>query len=491
MQKKCRLIFLGTGLALWVWFSFAQASEISGASAEEFFLSAVDAYHAGDYAACRALLQTLEAAYPANELSAEVLFLSAKALQAEGYYSLAMVKLRTFLWLYPLHPQTSQVQKALEALKAKESRPGPVASPGQPIIRAAQISILRETSWEEVRQSFRALHRQGINTVILRVFHNAGDRKHALALTNSVNTGVYFDSKGTPVIADLLGPAAKIAHEEGLALWAWMNTRRADWWPDPALREWTYSLKTQTMAYSSGLSPFHGEALSRMRVLYRELACYPIDGILLQDDLNFRQWEGFSPEARKVFRQDGGQELSFYQLIKESPGTRPRSDSLFWRWSRWRQEKLLLYVEELITEAKEVRPALIFALNLPYETLTDPGGALSWFSLDFYTARNYPIDYFALMAYHRQMEKELKIPPKEVSRVLQKAGQEMVRALAHPQQALFKVQVLDWDTEEILPAEEVRAILETLVQSQEVSWALTPYRREVPLEAIVPFIIKK
>lgn len=486
MQKKCRRIFIIASLILGSFLTLAQASEIKENLPEELFLAAVEEYYLAHYPACRALLQKLAASPGAFEFSAESLLLAAKSLQAEGYYALAQEKLHTFLLLYPQHPRIAQVQEILKALEDKKSQEDKQSSFRRPAIRAVQISLLRETSWEEVRQNFRSLRRQGINTVILRVFHNHGDRQHALAPPSSVTTGVYFESKSAPVVADLLGPAARIAHQEGLNLWAWMNTRRADWWPDLELREWVYSIKSQQMTYSRGLSPFHPETLSGMRTLYQELACYDIDGILLQDDLNFRQWEGFSPQARKVFRQDQGYALSFYRLIQETPVTKSRSDSLFWQWSRWRQEKLMQYLEELIAEAKEVRPSLLFALNLPYEVLTNPTDALSWFSLDFFRARQYPIDYFALMVYHRQMEKELNLSPQEVVKLLQKASQEMVLALPQPQQALFKVQVLDWDTEEALPAREVKEVLAALLQQPGVSWALTPYRRDVPLGGIIP-----
>lgn len=490
MQKKCRLIFLGALLVLASRLTPAPAATIAESGPEELFLSAVDEYHQGHYAATRAILQALAAAYPATDLSAEALLLAAKSLRAEGYYTLSYDKFRTFLLLYPRHPQSSQVVKILKALEAKGPGEDKLALRQKPAIRAVQISILRENSWEEVRQSFRSLYRQGINTVILRVFHNAGDRPHTLAPSSSLPSGVYFESQAAPVMADILGPAAAIAHQEGLALWAWMNTRRADWWPQMELREWSYSPITRSMAYSPGLSPFHPETLGRMRSLYRELARYDIDGILLQDDLNFRQWEGFSPAARKVFRQEGDRELDFYQLIKETPGTQPKANSLFWLWTRWREKKLMEYLEELITEAKEVRPALAIALNIPYETLTHPGAALSWFCLDFYQARQYPIDYFALMAYHRQIQAELKISLPQVLKLLQRARQEMAGALPQSRQALFKLQVIDWTTEEVLPPEEVRAVLETLASGGEVSWALTPYRREVPLGEIMPVAAK-
>lgn len=485
MQKWCRLILIiGCWWLVGGW-AFAQAQEIPQVSAEEFFLSAVEEYYQGRYSASRARLQALEAYYPASELAPEALFLTAKTLQAEGFYTWAQEKLHTFLALYPRHPQIPEVLKTLRTLEEREP---PIDRPGfsqPPAVRAAQISILWENSWEEVRQTFRALRRQGINTVILRVFHNKGDRPHALAVTNSVSSGVYFDSKTAPVVEDILGPAVKIAHQEGLLLWAWMNTRRADWWPDWELREWSYSPKSQHMSYSRDLSPFAPETLSRMRALYRELAVYDIDGILLQDDLNFRQWEGFSPAALKIFYQDQGHPLAFYSLIQEKPGNHPAAGSLFWEWCRWRRQKLLQYMEELINEAKGVRPSLTFALNLPYETLTHPAGALSWFSLDFYEARHYPIDYFALMFYHRQMAKELKTSPEAIKKILRQAGKDMIAALPSPRQALFKVQVLDWDTEEVLPAQEVKEVLEALVQRSGASWAVTPYRREVEVEGII------
>ncbi len=487
MQKECRQVLLMIILLLGALLCPAQAAEIPRDLPEKLFLSAMDEYRRGHYAVCRAYLQKLAASPLGSEFSAEALLLAVKSLQAEGYYALAQEKLHTWLLLYPQHSQAPQALEILKSLAEKKPEEDKLASRQPPVIRAVQITVLNETDWEEVRKNFRSLRRQGVNTVILRVFHNSGDRKHAPAAQTSAQSGVYFQNDNAPVVADLLGPAAKIAREEGISLWAWMNTRRADWWPQQELREWVYSPKLPQMAYSQGLSPFHPESLSRMRALYRDLARYDIDGILLQDDLNFRQWEGFSPQARKVFRQDKGYELAFNQLVAENPNPLSvEKNSLFWQWSRWRQDKLLQYVEELMTEAREVRPDLFFALNLPYEALTNPGGSLSWFCVDLSSARQYPIDYFAFMTYHRQMEKELKLPRREVVKLLQKTGREMVRALPRVQQALFKVQVLDWETEEVLPAGEVKEVLSALLSQEDVSWVITPYRREVSLGAIMP-----
>lgn len=50
-------------------------------------------------------------------------------------------------------------------------------------------------------------------------------------------------------------------------------------------------------------SPFCEDFVSYLKELYGDLASYPLDGILTQDDLYLGEWEDFGEWARKAFEE--------------------------------------------------------------------------------------------------------------------------------------------------------------------------------------------
>ncbi len=93
---------------------------------------------------------------------------------------------------------------------------------------AAQIFFVEGSSAVEIEEYLKEMKRDGINTILLRVFQNRGDRPHPIA-GNKRLPGVYFQTDRAPVIYDLLGLVAEIAHRHKIKVLAWMSTRHCDW----------------------------------------------------------------------------------------------------------------------------------------------------------------------------------------------------------------------------------------------------------------------
>ena len=67
-----------------------------------------------------------------------------------------------------------------------------------------------------------------MDTLILRVFQNKGDRMYQF-VTPRREEGVYFKTEYAPVVDDILGKVTEIAHRNGLEIFAWMTTRYANY----------------------------------------------------------------------------------------------------------------------------------------------------------------------------------------------------------------------------------------------------------------------
>ncbi|MBW2121344.1 MAG: hypothetical protein JRH07_05790 [Deltaproteobacteria bacterium] len=366
---------------------------------------------------------------------------------------------------------------------ASLKRFGPPTRPGKEEIVAVQAGLLYCQNLKQVDETIRRLARGGVNTLILRVFQNEGDRPYGFAAPRRLS-GVYFRSSHAPLVDDLLGPVARIAHRQGLDVFAWMTTRHANYGfeENPGLRTILYDFEKKALVPGRGFNLFRPEVVNRLKGIYADLARYPIEGILFQDDLILRHNEGFSLEARDLFLQDHGylpDPSIFY-----GPASRNEEGRIvvsgytdrFWVWSRWKNQRLLGLAGQLMDAARRVKPDLVFATNLYYESILDPRNAMAWYSQSLEAALSRPFDYFSVMAYHRQIQEELGLTLEEALDLMPLLARRATEMVGDQNRVLIKVQVADWKDSRLLPEEEIQGILRDLGKESGASIALVPYR---------------
>ncbi|MBI4715018.1 MAG: hypothetical protein HY760_03620, partial [Nitrospirae bacterium] len=110
-------------------------------------------------------------------------------------------------------------------------------------------------------------------------------------------------------------------------------------------------------------------------------------------------------------------------------------------------------------------------LNLNYETVLDPVNALAWFSQDLMEAQKVPFDYYAVMAYHRQIEKETGSGFDETVGLVRRIGETMAGAVSDPSRVLIKIQAVDWETGLPLPPGELKILSERVAMENGVGIA--------------------
>lgn len=344
---------------------------------------------------------------------------------------------------------------------------------------AAQVLLFKSSTYEELEKEMAAMKASGVNIVIVRVFHNKGDRHHGFASPAKYQSGVYFKSRIAPVIDDVLTRIIDIGHRHGLLVYAWMTTRRMDWkWSDTSKwRDYAYDLKTKDFTYSKGgLDLFNQDFQDYLISVYREIAVSGVDGILIQDDLVYRHTEGFGDSARLSYYDSFGFALrpeNLYKDIYEKNGKHyvRNYTPLFWKLVEWRNQHITLFLDNLIREAKKPSPNLKIALNLYYETVINPKNGLAWFSQDISSLKDIDIDYFAVMAYHRQMMKEKRLNLDNALDMISDITRTGVDAIGNKDKLLMKVQSVDWDTKEAVPSDELKKVFEAIKRAGGVSLA--------------------
>ncbi len=417
-----------------------------------------------------------------------------------GRYEEAIEQLMVYLKNYPSGDRVKEaelgIQLSKEKLKEKEILSTPKSIPTQGKVKrriCAQISYLDSRNLLEVEKKMKTLKEAGVNTLILRVFQNKGDRIYRF-VKSRVEEGVYFQTQYAPVVEDILGKLVEIAHRQGLDLFAWMTTRYADYGLSghPEYRCKRYNFETQKMEIARGYNLFHPEVLERLEGLFRDLGRYPIDGILFQDDLILRHNEDFSAEANKAFQKEFGylpHPERFYvdPYLSDSGRYYVKSyTDRFWTWANWKNRWLMKVAKRLMSAARESNPNLQFAINLYFETILNASNSVAWFSQTLSGALETHFDYYAIMAYHRQAMKSRNIEVGEAIHLMAEVARKAIESVGDPSKVLMKIWILNWKSNkavsfELAPLREVDEILSRILDQGEVSLAFVPYLELFPI----------
>jgi len=217
---------------------------------------------------------------------------------------------------------------------------------------------------------------------------------------------------------------------------------------------------------------------------------HEIDGILVQDDLISKYNQGLSPYARQLYLEERRwlpTPAGLYQNVRLEDGGRPAYVAYtpeFWDWVQWKNEKLVKLEMQLIRAARRVRPDLKFAVNLYYETVMAPQNALAWYSQSLAPLMALPFDYYAVMAYHRQIRRELRLSQEATVSYVSDLAKQMVALVEQPSRVLIKVQVVDWETGDEIPGSELDQVLGAISRVGGVSLGYVPVNGPVVPRAV-------
>jgi biofilm PGA synthesis lipoprotein PgaB len=471
--------------------------------------SSLELYYKNRFQEALEGFSTMIRSFPASKLVSYSQYMTGLCLLRMERFEEAIQQFQLYLKDYPEGDRVREAQTGIrmseEKLRTKiedrpaASRPATATGAEKPIRESgkvkrrvcAQIFFFSGKGLEEVELRMKELKEAGVDTVIVKVFQNRGDRMSPFVSPRH-QEGVFFKTEFAPVVDDVLGKLADLAHRNGLDLFAWMTTRFANYGSEgvPQYRCRTYNFETKQMEDGKGFTLFHPAVLERLEGLFRDLGRYPIEGILFQDDLILRHNEDFSAEANKAFLREFGflpHPDRFYvdPYLSQSGKYYVKSytDS-FWTWAKWKNRSLMNTAQRLMSAARESNPRLQFGINLYYEAVLNPTSALGWFSQTLSGALEKGFDYYAVMAYHRQTMKELNLEEDGAIRRMGEVAQKAVQSTGSPSRVLMKVQILDWKSHEVIPRGEVERTLDGILAHGEVSLGFVPYIEQFPLHLL-------
>jgi len=373
--------------------------------------------------------------------------------------------------------------------KGGEGVRGKLTPPNKPV-RALQVVKFDADSFAEVDRRLADFKKAGVDAIILRVFHNRGDAYYGF-VEPRYDRGVYFKTREAPVVADVLGPVINLARRRGLLVIAWMTSRYANYGreQETALTCMAWDFGRNEAVPARGYSPLLPKARDRIAAVYADLARYPIDGVLIQDDLILRHTEGMNPAARALYEKSTGRKadpgLFFKDLVKTGSGYRVgRYTDEFDKWCRWKNAGLVSLAERIRSEVQARRPGAPVGMNLYYESLTAPHHALSWYAQDLSATLDSDLDFYALMLYHRQMASELRLSRDEVFDLIDASLADMARRVDYIQRIWVKAQSVDWDTGARIPPSEIARLLGRSRRHGPVGLVVMPAHGSLDLAAL-------
>lgn len=275
----------------------------------------------------------------------------------------------------------------------------------------------------------------GFDKVILRVFSD--DEK---------NGGLYFLNSVFRTVRPVLEGWAPQFGEGGIALWAWMGSRYFSWVKNSRLLD--VELRNFQRRVIPKLDLFNPDAEALIVAMFMDLAQKPVRGILIQDDLTLRRYEGFSNWGKAYFVRATGLAVDEQRMVQA--GT-----SLGQAWERCKCERVAQILDKILRACKAGNPGMRIGMNIHYELPLQPQQARSWYAHDLETLKTSGLDLFYLMAYHRQIQSELAL-----SEAANRAyfARMTTAALEHfGPRLVVKLQVRDWRSGAPIPFEELKA----------------------------------
>jgi len=347
-----------------------------------------------------------------------------------------------------------------------------------------QITRLRQESPAALEQFMERLGAHGVRTIYFRVFQNPGDSFFKV-LPLKAKDGVYFKTSRAPLVSDLLPMVCRFAHENGIKVYAWMNTLRAGFLRCEGARKiYRFDPDKGSLVPTRRWSPFDPGIQACLVDLFRDLARNPVDGILVQDDLVLHYNEDLSVFARRRFMEDSGTPSfspdDLYQMGRSEDGKRKvrAYTPLFWTWCRWKSRILSEFIGKLKASAKSVRPSITFAVDINYEALSAPENGLAWYSRSIRTLEEvaHP-DRYVVMSYQEQMREELEKSEPVILGTIRGMITTALRLVPDPNRWTFKVQTLDWRTREPVASNQISKTMETIISVAPVHVCLMPYTK--------------
>jgi len=262
------------------------------------------------------------------------------------------------------------IRRAVQSQKVKKEK----AAPGDtftltPPFYAAMIDTIQEKNFSALEKTIKKLRSQGVNALVVRMYQNHWQPYHRLS-RKLAPVGVYYKSHFAPLVDDLLTPLIDLVRRYNMRIFVRISSRRCDWASErnPQWQDTGFDPATgKELVPIVGLNLFNYHVRYYLINLLRELAQFPIDGIVLSDDFSLGPVEGYSVESLAEFSMESQQKNISNDIKKWFGNLIPGVDGGYYinkfpdflvQYFKWRSRRLGEFVAEIVKNIRLVDPTM-------------------------------------------------------------------------------------------------------------------------------------
>lgn len=346
-----------------------------------------------------------------------------------------------------------------------------------PKLKGVQVFVLDSIYASNYDLFFKEIRSKGVDTVFFRVFHNEGDRAH-LGLDLKCSTGVYFKTDQLCTVADLLDDIIVSAKQHDIKIYAWMASRSLSDLKQNDNISLAFS-PNGNIINGYGANIFRDDISSKIVDIFKDLAKYPIDGILLQDDFIIKYNEGADNLSRELFLRDTGfrsDPSTFFRGTKEFNGKRAFTGykEVFYIWSLWKHEYLMQLLSRIKQAIRSVNPDIMLAANVYYETPLEKEKAFAWYSQSLDGLLSSGADYLAVMGYIEQIAEEMNLDYPDAEKLIMDIAEQSVHKISQNARVIIKLQLKSFKNSGTILDSRYNINLSNMLDRDGISVTLVP-----------------
>jgi hypothetical protein len=210
-----------------------------------------------------------------------------------------------------------------------------------------------------------------------------------------------------------IAQAVFFAHDCGLKLFVVLPTRTMEQViaEHPDWEDLNYNIRTRSIKKSGKLDLFNPSVSAYLSNLFKDIAGYSIDGIILDDDFYYGDTEGLSLVALEQYKLKYGSSFSSREVFRQLEEGASRSIDLygegFWNMAELKKNCLLTVFSSIVQETRSVNKTLKFGISVhvPGLFLTEKE-VFAWYAHDLKQFSTVNADFFWLAIPHRDIREQ-------------------------------------------------------------------------------------
>ncbi len=280
-----------------------------------------------------------------------------------------------------------------------------------------EVSYPGAKSFEELGLYFEKLRDKGINSIQMRVVQFMGTPIFLFAVPEK-DAGYYFSNSNHLIVDDILEQITKMAHDNGLKVFASFPLRHHPRLNDGAefMLDESWNIFQNRTATNSKLDLLNPASRNYLFALMQDLLKFEIDGIVLKDDFTYEINEGFSDIARDRYLTATGLPLAFNKMFvpveaKNSYQYEILTSAEFQDVAEWRSREIAQLLWDIVEFTKSRRANFQVGIEVTPELFLEKFDPMKWYSTGLAYLQDLNVDFYILK--WRRYNSDLESDPQD------------------------------------------------------------------------------